>query len=539
MLLGIQLFQKDIVLHTTIVTNHSQKRKTPQQGKDAQRSQPSKGPSSRNSLRSPRKRILQYCQESVEEREKRLQQERIKRWRLQSISRRLLPKEAVAKCNHHMIPIQSQVLIHENQQKDGNRRFYSGLQICGSVWACPICAAKVTERRRQELEKAIREAKEKGLHIYFATYTFSHHKKESLEDNLSRFKDARHAVKSGRWAKEHKEKYGIVGSIEVLEVTYGHNSNGWHPHTHELIFTEKEVNLADFERDIRLKWKAEAAKHGLTMNDHGFVLAKTEGAIADYIAKFGKEPYDSNHVWGPEAELTKGHLKKGRGPEEDEHLTPFGILNAIDNGHEELEPVFQEYALAFKGRQQLRWSPGLKKRLQVEEKSDEELAQEKQENATAILSIERPAWKIVRGNDYKAELLELENPEAMRQAIIDLGAEPHHIHIIERVQEQLIDTDLEIPEQKPIPENRPTIAEDPRQTELTVEQVAEILAPWYVEYRPYMTCSCGCQLWRPLPWSDLGDCCNCRPAPLWSNETIRMIAALYPPEAEVISRNDT
>jgi hypothetical protein len=380
--------------------------------------------------------------------------------------------------------------------------------------------------------------------MYFATYTFSHHKKESLENNLSRFKDARRAVKSGRWAKEHKEKYGIVGSIDVLEATYGHKSNGWHPHTHELIFTEKEVDPAELERDIRLKWKAEAAKHGLTMNEHGFVLTKTEGAIADYIAKFGKEPYDSNHVWGPEAELTKGHLKKGHGPEEEEHLTPFGILNAIDNGHQELEPVFQEYALAFKGRQQLRWSPGLKKRLSIEEKTDEELAEEKQESAPAILAMDRPAWEVVRGNDYKAELLELENAEAMRQAIIDLGAEPHHIHIIERVQQgELIDTNQDLAQSPDPPpdskqnfilqqptfvENRPIIAADPPQLEPTPEQVAEKLAPWYVEYRPHMTCSCGCQLWRPLPWSDLGDCCNCHPAPLWTNKTISMIATLYP-----------
>lgn len=532
----------------TSIANRHKKRKMQPQGNTPQRSLSSSGPSSRNGSPVERKRILQYCQETPQEREKRLKQERLKRWRLQSISRRLLPKEAVAKCNHHMIPVQSQVLVHENQQKDGKRHFYSGLQVCGSVWHCPICAAKITERRRQELEKSIIEAKNQRLHIYFATYTFSHHKKESLESNLSRFKDARHAVKSGRWAKEHKEKYGIVGSIEVLEVTYGHNSNGWHPHTHELIITEKEVNLADFERDIRLKWKAEASKRGLTMNEHGFVLTKTEGAIADYIAKFGKEPYNNSHVWGPEAELTKGHLKKGRGPEEDEHLTPFGILNAIDNGHEELEPVFQEYALAFKGRQQLRWSPGLKKRLLIEEKTDEQLAEEKQENASAILAIERPAWKVIRGNDYKAELLELENAEAMRQAIIDLGAEPHHIHIIERVQEQLIDTDLaETRDPPPAPEQnfilqdstltekRPIVATDPQQAELTPEQVAQKLSPWYVEYRPYMTCRCGCQLWRPLPWSDVGDCCNCYPSPLWTNRTISTIAILYPPR----SRCDT
>src|SRR5437764_10421488 len=120
------------------ITNHLLKRKIPHQKKHTHQLSSSQSPYPRNGSGSSRKRILQYCQETPAEREIRLKQERVKRWRLQSISRKLLPKEAVAKCNHCIIPVQSQVKIHENQQKDGKRRFYSGLQVCSSVWACPI-----------------------------------------------------------------------------------------------------------------------------------------------------------------------------------------------------------------------------------------------------------------------------------------------------------------------------------------------------------------------------------------------------------------
>jgi putative DNA primase/helicase len=86
------------------------------------------------------------------------------------------------------------------------------------------------------------------------------------------------------------------------------------------------------------------------------------------------------------------------------------------------------------------------------------------------------------------------------------------------------------PEQTLSPIGSTFIEED-----LTPEQLAEKLSPWYVEYRPYMTCHCGCKLWRPMPWSDLGDCCNCIPAPTWSDRTRQMIARLFPPRKKLSS----
>jgi hypothetical protein len=469
--------------------------------------------------------------------------------------------------------------VHEYNQKHGNTRFYSGLQVCASVWTCPVCAAKITERRRIELEKAIKKAYELGLYVYFATYTFSHHQKEPLKDNLNRFKTARHAVKSGRFAKDFKEKYHIVGTIEVLEVTYGHFSNGWHPHSHELIFTREPLDLETFGPELRNKWEYEAARQGLTMNKHGFHITGTKGAIADYIAKFGKEPKDPKHVWGPEAELSKGHLKKGHNKsEEDEHLTPFGILRAIRKGRTELEPVFVEYAAAFKRRHQLQWSPGLKKLLEVDEKTDEELAEEKQEQAPPILAIDKSVWPYVTGNDYKAELLELPNAEAMRQALTDLGADPNYIRILdisppppsaegeteeeEEATEPISSTPYHCAyssqptgetatEQPPLPTEtkHPTqknqgaevpapsketdtpsqfIPVPPEPAQLTPELFAKQLSSWHVEYKWYTICQkCDCQLFRPTPWGTWV-CCNCEPAPLWSNKTRETIATFYP-----------
>ena len=91
------------------------------------------------------------------------------------------------------------------------------------------------------------------------------------------------------------------------------------------------------------------------MNEHGFQLDRTFGAVADYVAKFGREHL--REPWGAAAELTKSHLKRGR---RNEHLTPFAMLELISLGYDELEPIFREYALWFKGKHQLVWSAGLR-----------------------------------------------------------------------------------------------------------------------------------------------------------------------------------
>ena len=129
------------------------------------------------------------------------------------------------------------------------------------------------------------------------------------------------------------------------------------------------------------------------------------GAVADYIAKFGREPFKP--PWGVEAEMTKGHLKQSRGPVE--HVTPFGLLAYISQGEEELAPLFQAYARWFNGPKQLSWSKGWRKRLldNEQEKNDEELAQEQQEDAVLLGRLTRAQWRVVLANDARGELLEV------------------------------------------------------------------------------------------------------------------------------------
>ena len=217
---------------------------------------------------------------------------------------------------------------------------YSGLMVCGSIWVCPICAAKISERRRSELEQAIERCIANGGAVYLVTYTISHKRYDSLETLLQSFLSARRRMRQGRAAQEFRKQFGILGTVSVREVTWS-KQNGWHPHCHELVFCSSEIDVEMFDKVAREQWERSVEHEGLSINEHGFNVSRTYGSVADYVAKFGREPLRT--PWGAATELTKGHLKQGRS-KEHEHVTPFAMLLLISQGRDELKPIFREYA---------------------------------------------------------------------------------------------------------------------------------------------------------------------------------------------------
>ena len=64
---------------------------------------------------------------------------RVQRFALQSVARSILPESRTAKClriRAHDCDVQVW------KSKEHGTASYGGLQTCGSVWACPVCAAK-------------------------------------------------------------------------------------------------------------------------------------------------------------------------------------------------------------------------------------------------------------------------------------------------------------------------------------------------------------------------------------------------------------
>jgi hypothetical protein len=331
-------------------------------------------------------------------------QARLRRFTLQDHAARLLPLERVAACARRISDLAGSVEGRYNPQS--HSAHYRGLQTCGSVWHCPICAAKISEQRREELSRLVKKHVDAGGSVWMTTYTVQHHTYTNLADLLKRFLEARRKMRQGRRGMALRKEFDIIGTVSVLEVTWSPR-NGWHPHIHELVLSSlpgEQFPMQQYESIARAAWKDAAQAQGLAMNAHGFQMDQTFGAVQDYITKFGHEPTNKT-PWGVEAEMTKAHIKQARS---EAGMTPFALLGAIADGLEKYAPRWQEYASVFKGRKQLTYSPGLKERYQEEEKTDEELAAEGETTeAITLVDLSPDQWNVVVERRARGGLLEL------------------------------------------------------------------------------------------------------------------------------------
>lgn len=258
------------------------------------------------------------------------------------------------------------------RRADGMGARLSGVGTCGSVWACPVCAAKITEGRRAELMEGMARAKALGFAPFLLTLTTPHGREHVLVDLLASFQKALTSFKNSKTYKNTMIEAGRLGSIRSLEVTWG-QENGWHPHTHDLVFVRegfehrldvlkdawfkalKKAGLAD---DPKL---GDVLEHGLDLRDGTYA--------AEYVAKFGREA--TNEGWGLSGELTKSHAKIGM---RSGRFSPFQILAFAEHGDDHARVLFAEFAEAFEGKRMLSYSPGLKKEIGQGDLSDEVLA---------------------------------------------------------------------------------------------------------------------------------------------------------------------
>ncbi len=291
------------------------------------------------------------------------------------------------------------------RQIDGGGARYKGVITCGSVWTCPVCAARIAEDRRLELQLAIRRWAITGGKVYLMSLTAPHTRELPLVDFLARWKKALASFKNSRTYKRISARYRRIGSVRSLEVTYG--ANGWHPHTHDLVFADDGL-LADAAalEELRQAWVTCCIKFGLGDNEkrtdmlaHGFDLRGGDYA-ADYVAKFGRQP--TIEGWGVSDELTRSHSKTGT---RAGHMTPFALLLAFHQGDHECGALFRTYAEAFEHQRMLYWSPKLKAKLGIVDATDEDLARAPLPDEEDCIDLDSEQWGLVLSRDARGELL--------------------------------------------------------------------------------------------------------------------------------------
>lgn len=316
---------------------------------------------------------------------------RLRRFQIQSYGREIMPEHRLANCLRSFIPKTHLVEIW----KAVDQAHYKGLMTCGSIWVCPVCAARISEFRRQELIRANQNWTVAGGSILHVVQTVPHHRGQRLKDLLEAFTYARRLMRNRKPWKAWQVKNSLAGTLRTLEVTFGF-SNGWHVHSHEEFFFRAGFEMLPLAAQVELyaMWvdACDSAglgrptfKHGLQVQDGTFA--------AGYMAK-----------WGIESEVTKSHIKHARGG----NYGPFDMLEEYVKGHKEFADLFREYARAFHGKKQLHWSKGMRELVGIgTEESDEELAAKIEKDAVLLGSLDRYQWSRVLGADKRGELLEV------------------------------------------------------------------------------------------------------------------------------------
>lgn len=337
---------------------------------------------------------------------------RYEKYALQSAARSVFPSERVGNCLR--VPTSCESVDIHKKISTGNFH-YQNLQTCGSVWLCPCCAAKISEKRKSEVQQAINCHEANGGQVLLLTLTLPHRLNQSLKVVLNTLLKAHRLFEKGRPYNEgFKVQTGLIGRIRGLEVTYG--ANGWHPHLHLLLFVDRVADLKQAEHQLLTIWKKVVMKQGFDEpNHHGLTLENGEKA-ARYVGK-----------WGLEHELTKGHIKRSR-----EGFTPFDLLRVMvetyaGNGKNvdvfDAVNLFREYGKTFKGKRQLVWSNGLRKMLHLgTEKTDEEIADQVDEETSFFAKIPLNVWRVILAKEKRGEVLAVceRGHDALYDYIIDI-----------------------------------------------------------------------------------------------------------------------
>lgn len=291
------------------------------------------------------------------------------RWWLLKQVKRLLPEDQrLQRCM--VDPVPGTPLVEFRRNPNTNTAYMAYIFHCNRPWLCPLCAARISNMKREELTDGLARAKLLNFHPLLLTLTLRHGLDDRLEDLLNgmlgkpkRTKGALRRMQQTKEWKALKKEYGWKGSIRALEVTRG-EVNGWHPHLHILIFLDEQLSpqqtdgLKKWFYDL---WRAALTEEGFDANFlHGVDVRTADSDVADYIAKWGHEPKEQ--AWGVEHEIAKATSKRAH----RDGLTPFELAEAGADDPR-AAALFREYAQAMNGRHQLEWSKELRAKLEAQE----------------------------------------------------------------------------------------------------------------------------------------------------------------------------
>jgi hypothetical protein len=148
-----------------------------------------------------------------------------------------------------------EVRVDEYDSPDGGtekKAYVSNVQTCRSSWGCPVCSAKIRQKRAEQIAKACARHLEQGGGIEFVMLTMPHDRGDDLDGLLDALSDGWDGISKGYARRKDWDRYGIEHYVRSLDLTWSPRA-GWHPHFHVLVLTEEPLSDQD-RRDIEQRW---------------------------------------------------------------------------------------------------------------------------------------------------------------------------------------------------------------------------------------------------------------------------------------------
>lgn len=249
----------------------------------------------------------------------------------------------------------------------------AGVQTCGSVWSCPVCSKRIAIERGKEIKKALEWADSNKETPIMLTFTARHTRQMSLSDFKNRFKAAQRSLIQSRAYRKLRVELSISNTIKAVEVTHG--MNGWHYHTHVLMFvpnaliaTHAGLDMHAWEEKMSDLWLYQLSRQGLDgIPEHALDVQYHGNVREEYLSKLGLE-VDKNST-NAHAELSSGANKRGKG------RTIWSLLRKASEGDEHSVSLYVEFVQSMLGENWITWSHGFKELVGADDISDEIIAE--------------------------------------------------------------------------------------------------------------------------------------------------------------------
>lgn len=371
--------------------------------------------------------------------------------------------ERVAKCRRVGVVAGGMVGLRVGSGVAG----FAGLSKCGSVWSCPVCAAKIARERGFELEQVLTWAVDQGHTVAMLTATVQHHSGHQLGDTWDAVQYAwstwtssrkytgetpdAYAARLAKWEDDRarnwegsrkrkrpvrklgwRERYGELGWARAVEVT-ALGDNGWHPHLHVVLVFEGQLS-GDMVRaavdEMFPTWQRALQREGFDAQQYwtnsdgstGGALdvrvstEETAAGLADYFTKFVA------------LEITGAVNKKGR----SKGLSPFQLATAaFIDGDADAYEAWAIWTRVSRGRRQLTWSKNLRELAGLSaERTDEEVAEDVIGDEDELI-LPAETWAVVKWEQVHLLLAAEDGGTAaairwLDERGLDWIAPPHH-----------------------------------------------------------------------------------------------------------------